>query len=310
MRRGWRSSAMDHGHAAPAVRACTRANPVDAQQHASYIAPMPQPWLLAQAPRPGLAVDAGAVALLFEAGHAATPGQAMLAFLNRLLPVRYLTVVEHADPAGPVLAEGHVHGADVPNITGECWLIYRRHFYGFDDATRLAARMRLEAPASAPLVALRHAQREIPRADWRRLIYERRQLVDRFSLLHAPARGAAFAINCYRDEAQGPFGALEVERLLALAPLLAQAHRQAASRTSAALDLDERIAAAREALRRRAPRLSARELDACARIACGSSVDAIAEDLGIAPSTVITLRRRAYAKLAVHDRLALARLAS
>lgn len=44
--------------------------------------------------------------------------------------------------------------------------------------------------------------------------------------------------------------------------------------------------------------LSPRELQVCARIACGITADGIAADLGIAPATVVTLRKRAYAKLA------------
>lgn len=50
----------------------------------------------------------------------------------------------------------------------------------------------------------------------------------------------------------------------------------------------------------------------CARIALGLSADGIAADLDVAPSTVITLRKRAYLKLAevglLSQRLGLARL--
>jgi DNA-binding NarL/FixJ family response regulator len=45
------------------------------------------------------------------------------------------------------------------------------------------------------------------------------------------------------------------------------------------------------------PELSARERAVCARIACGVSADGIAAELDVAPSTVTTLRKRAYAKL-------------
>jgi DNA-binding NarL/FixJ family response regulator len=43
-------------------------------------------------------------------------------------------------------------------------------------------------------------------------------------------------------------------------------------------------------------------------IACGISADGIADDLEIAPSTVLTLRKRAYAKLGIHTRIELMRL--
>jgi DNA-binding NarL/FixJ family response regulator len=45
----------------------------------------------------------------------------------------------------------------------------------------------------------------------------------------------------------------------------------------------------------------------CARIACGLSMDGIAADLGIAKSSVLTLRKRAYNKLALHSRMDLVR---
>jgi DNA-binding CsgD family transcriptional regulator len=59
----------------------------------------------------------------------------------------------------------------------------------------------------------------------------------------------------------------------------------------------------------RAPSLSGHERQVCARIAGGRSAMSIATELGIAPATVLTLRKRAYGKLGVHDRLSLTRLA-
>jgi DNA-binding CsgD family transcriptional regulator len=59
-----------------------------------------------------------------------------------------------------------------------------------------------------------------------------------------------------------------------------------------------RIAKAHAAIQAKVPALSARELEVCARIACGISADGIAAELDVAPSTVLTLRKRAYAKLA------------
>jgi DNA-binding CsgD family transcriptional regulator len=59
------------------------------------------------------------------------------------------------------------------------------------------------------------------------------------------------------------------------------------------------------------PALSPREAEVVARIAHGLSADGIAAELDVAPSTVVTLRKRAYAKLAEAglpaDRLRLAR---
>jgi DNA-binding CsgD family transcriptional regulator len=48
--------------------------------------------------------------------------------------------------------------------------------------------------------------------------------------------------------------------------------------------------------------LSPRERAVCAYIVCGHSVEAIALELKVSPATVITFRRRAYAKLAIASR--------
>ncbi|MCY1552274.1 Bacterial regulatory protein, luxR family [compost metagenome] len=60
-------------------------------------------------------------------------------------------------------------------------------------------------------------------------------------------------------------------------------------------------------LQRTAPQLSPREREVCARIVCGIGADGIATDLGIAASSVATLRKRAYLKLAIHGRQQLLR---
>ena len=60
----------------------------------------------------------------------------------------------------------------------------------------------------------------------------------------------------------------------------------------------------------RAPALSERERQICARIAVGHTAACIAGELGISAATVATLRRRAYDKLGIHGRLDLRQLAA
>ncbi|MBS3995746.1 MAG: LuxR family transcriptional regulator [Hydrogenophaga sp.] len=155
---------------------------------------------------------------------------------------------------------------------------------------------------------------ELPVPGWRHEIYEREKLTERLSLLHAPAAGSVYGLHLYRDQRQGLFRPAEVEQLLGVAPLLRQAHQAALRIAFPGSDRTAQIERARQALARRVPRLSAREREVCARIACGLSADGIAADLDIAPSTVLTLRKRAYLKLAdagLHgNRLTLARLAA
>lgn len=253
-------------------------------------------------------LDLRAVSMLLEAPRDIAPTRAMLHFLNALLPVEYISLVSHAEDT-PALLEGHAFGSALRNVTSVCFAQYRRHFYVFDDAIRMASAMRAQTGANDEVMALRLKVGDIPDSAWRHRIYEREHLADRLTLLFTPAPRTAFSINLYRTEASGCFGPQEIERVLAVAPLLRQVHRNAVDSGAGALSIDMRVALARARLGGHAVRLSARELDVCARIACSMTADGIAADLDVAPSTVLTLRKRAYQKLGIHDRAELVRLA-
>ncbi len=254
-------------------------------------------------------LDLRAVSLLLDAPRDAAPARAMLDFLNALLPVAYIGLVSHQADT-PELLEGHAYSTRLRNVTGHCFAQYRRDFYRFDDAIRIARHLRHDGATTDAVTALHYGVAEIPDSGWREQIYEREQLTDRLTLLFAPAPRTAFSLNLYRNQALGAFAPREIERVLAVAPLLRQVHRHAAGMPADAAPMAARIALARGRLKARAASLSPRELEVCARIACGLSADGIAADLGVAPSTVLTLRKRAYAKLDLHDRAALVRLAA
>ncbi|MGV3570666.1 MAG: helix-turn-helix transcriptional regulator [Ramlibacter sp.] len=251
-------------------------------------------------PQPGAgSVDLASVDLLLQAPGARQPAAKLLAFVDAIAPVDYLSLVEYVPSrrdglAAPELVEGHA-APGIENVTPDCFALYRERFWRQDEATRLAQHL---GDASAPVTALRFAPADIGLPSWRRDIYDRARLDDRLSFFYSPVRGSAFAINLYRGRRHGAFGEAEIGRLLAVAPLLRQAHRAVLGAARDTRGRDQRIADAAEALRRRAPELSERERAVCARIACGITADGIAVDLDVAPSTVTTLRKRAYAKLA------------
>ncbi len=271
---------------------------------------MPATWSLDAAP-PGLHLPGPAVADLLDAATGRATASRMLAFINRLVPVEYLSLVEFRHDV-PELVEGsaeHAHGRDV---VAECFAIYRRSYFQSDAVMPLANRV--GGQPSNQVAALHCHANELPVAGWRNDIYVRERLTGRLSLLHAPAPGAVFGIHLYRDERQGVFQPAHIEQLLAVAPLLRQVHQAALQAAPPAQDRDSRCARAWAALGVRVPALSPRERAVCARIACGMSADGIAADLDIAPSTVLTLRKRAYLKLGdaglPTNRLALAQLAA
>lgn len=243
------------------------------------------------------------VARLLEASACVRPASKFLAFIDSIVPVDYLSLVEYVARsreglATPELVEG-VAAPDILNVTPDCFAIYRERFWRQDESTRLAQHLGDE---SLPLMALRFKPADICVPSWRREIYDRVSLEDRLSFLYSPLDGCTFAINLYRSRRHGPFGSAEIERLLAVSPLLKQTHRAVLGGVRRQQSLDVRVADATTLLARRVPELSARERAVCARIACGVSADGIAAELDVAPSTVATLRKRAYAKLARRGR--------
>ncbi|HZH07656.1 MAG TPA: LuxR family transcriptional regulator, partial [Lautropia sp.] len=175
-------------------------------------------------------VAASSIALLLDASTEAEPAARMLAFLNEVAPVDYFSLVEyvqdrHEGLAAPELLEGHA-GASSPNVTAECFAHYRRHFWREDRATHIAQQLGRGADAS-PVTGLHFKAGDIHVPSWRTEIYERARLADRLTFLYSPVPHSAYSINLYRDLAHGAFRAAEIERLLAVAPLLKQTHRSA-----------------------------------------------------------------------------------
>lgn len=279
---------------------------------------MPETWYV-DAPPQGTLLPGESVAALLDAADHDDPAAAMHAAIRAIVPVQYLSIVTYSARAGdepPRLAgrqAANEHGCG-RDVTTECFEVYRRRFWRNDEATRIAARLQNDGHG-AGLVALRLRASDVPVGAWRAEIYEREHLTDRLTFVYLPVPRHTYAINLYRDEAQGRFGHDEITRLLAAAPLLQRAHRNALRADAAARGAQPALTPerARAALSRIAPELSTRELEVCAWIACGVGADGIAAELDVAPSTVATLRKRAYAKLVARGvlggRMRLAQLA-
>ncbi|MDR7152538.1 DNA-binding CsgD family transcriptional regulator [Hydrogenophaga palleronii] len=270
---------------------------------------MPATWTF-DAPAGVHLFPAAAVAGLLDVASAPLSAERLLRAIEPVVPVEHLALVTFRHQT-PELIEGFSAHTRDRNVVAECFTIYRRSDYFRSDAVMRMADQVAQRPAREVTVMHCRAD-ELPVAGWRDDIYVRESLIERFTLLHAPARGAVQAIHLYRDHRQGLFQPHEIEQLLALAPLLRQAHHAALQAGAVAVDRQAQIDQASRRLGRLAPSLSPRERAVCARIACGLSADGIAADLDVAPSTVLTLRKRAYLKLAdvglPAHRLGLARL--
>jgi DNA-binding CsgD family transcriptional regulator len=250
-------------------------------------------WNLEPAGR-SVMVPASAAAALLEVAQSPASADTLLGAVQKMVPVDYLSVVDIRHDL-PELVEGSASRPQERPVVSQCFSIYRRHYYRRDAILPLASQL-LSRPAQAGLAVHCRAD-ELPDSGWRADIYERERLTDRFTLLHTPAAGVVQAIHLYRDERRGRLETHELERLIGFAPLLRQAHAAAWRLGAACPDRDQRVADGERRLQRLAPQLSPRERAVCARIAQGQSADGIAADLDVAPSTVVTLRKRAYQKL-------------
>lgn len=152
------------------------------------------------------------------------------------------------------------------------------------------------APAVNDMALLRIRPRDIASPGLRRRFYEDAGIVERVSIIQ---RGETSwrGINVARHVSDGEFGDDELTALVGLAsfvlPMLSHAHgtgRLGQQLTVA--QLEDRFAV-------RYGELTQRERQVCARAAIGMSVEATALDLGIAKTSVLTYRRRAYQRLQV-----------
>ncbi|WP_174292835.1 helix-turn-helix transcriptional regulator [Sphingomonas bacterium] len=142
--------------------------------------------------------------------------------------------------------------------------------------------------------------REIDDSDYRYQCYTSVDLATRLSVCETRADGA-IRINFYREQA---FSDREKDVIVGslglLIPLLRR-HALSDEAPETAVDFERR-------LRKVAPELTAREREVCALIALGVTSEGIGLELGISLNTVLTYRKRAYARLRIVSQNQLLRL--
>jgi len=146
---------------------------------------------------------------------------------------------------------------------------------------------------------------DIATPSFRRVFFDDAGIVERISVIQR-GQDAWRGINIARHTSDGQCSDEEIGALIGLAclvlPMLPlNRHRKSTAQPLAIAELEERFAV-------RCPRLTKRELQVCARAASGMSVEVTAHDLGIAKTSVLTYRQRAYQRLGVTSPLALCAL--
>lgn len=162
-----------------------------------------------------------------------------------------------------------------------------------------------EACASAFL--LRVGPDDIADPAYREWFFLRANVVQRVSLVMRLTEGC-FILNASRSASRGELQSRELESFVAfgqlLLPLVAQ-HRKLTgatpeSKSDEIQELEDRFA-------REFSQLTERERQVCARTVIGMTAKQSAQDLGIAETSVITYRKRAYQRLGVANARQLAR---
>jgi DNA-binding CsgD family transcriptional regulator len=169
---------------------------------------------------------------------------------------------------------------------------YIDRFYRYDPNLRLVG----EAARLRGKVLIRSVKPADIRQRAYRKLYEDSGIAHRISLLTGTQGQALVALNLYRVSASGEFSDAEIARLKEVAlPLVTIARRHVELLVQTASSTD----AWRQRLKVVRHDLSFRELEVAAGMLAGKTLREIAESLGVAHSTAITYRERAYRRLGV-----------
>jgi len=159
-------------------------------------------------------------------------------------------------------------------------------------------------PEACHVVSLR--TRDIPDEDYRVGYFAESNVKSRASICYGLNDNRMLRLNFYFDD-DGAFIDRNVQFMADHAEwlrLLLKRHGIVERRSIA--NVDQSDVSAR--LRQLAPELSRRELEVCTHIARGLSSEGIALELGISVNTVLTYRKRAYARLNISTQNELLRL--
>src|SRR5690606_15243821 len=178
----------------------------------------------------------------------------------------------------------------IPDSAESASLAKARSYWQRDRTTRRAL-----AGLGGGVHLIRQAWNGIADPDYRRACYERGGIVERLTL-YAGGGQPIFA-SAYRSRASGHSSPAEIEALEKAAGIVMAlvARHVAAARDAgqpALHDISHRLLACQH-------RLSAREASVAAALSLGRTQKEIAEAAGVALSSVVTYRRRAYRKLGV-----------
>jgi len=231
--------------------------------------------------------------LIRSLGHPSF-ADAWLATVNAVIPADHVSLFSFDASLRPKLLGGAARSG--PVIAIELGKIYVRHYYLWDPNLK-AMRKAGESPQSPMFLHLR--ARDIEDASYRSRIYRKHNLIERISWL-GRAEMTWFIANIYRENKSGGFSASELEALEQATDILCAAVERHISLVSpAALEPGSNppVEWLEKLVFDLGHGLTPREVQVCARALSGMTRAGIALDLGVKPTTVVTLVQRAYARI-------------
>lgn len=215
---------------------------------------------------------------------------ALLRMMEPLVPVDHLAIVTFDDELAAHLVTAVSRQPGNPAL--EAGRLYERsRFYRHDPGAR-------QLSAGGPVLSQLRAS-DIKDRQYRQEIYDRYRLLERLSLVDR-VRDRWIMVNLYRGRGSDFFQERDITRVRESAPLLlglAGKHTDLTAATMSRSGRAESIQYLDDLLGQIETRLTPREREVCARALAGQTVQGIASELGVRPTTIATLRRRAYEKL-------------
>ena len=227
--------------------------------------------------------------------------QDLMTLLNQILPIDHCVVFTYSrDGVGHLFTHGKMADEVAQSLADD----YVNRFHERDP---MFARLSDTADAGCEHPVALNLRADYDPA-YRSHFFDRADLIDKASTVGRLEDGGVLC-NFYRMGASGPYSQREWERLEQVLPLvtgLISAHYQLVGQALQHVDAGTRTSRTRSLVHtiigkrvRPFDRLTLREREVCERILLGYTSIGIGLDLNIAPSSVLTYRKRAYQKLGI-----------
>lgn len=213
----------------------------------------------------------------------------------------HISALSVANAASPRILMSATNGSiSIPHDVAEKYVI---RYWDLDPANRPPPSI---APRTQSFALRMVAEDDIADDHYRHECYTAYHLIERFSIVRRNENGL-YRLNFYAGGRYGRFADSDISNIMGSADLmLALLVKHDA--TGFEINEERTAASFRARLRLVSPKMPQREAEVCTAIMLGMTSEAIAIKLGISVNTVLTYRKRAYARLNISCQNELMRL--